>query len=254
MKIKTMATIGSLWLHRGALDGKPATHISEVAQRDLAFWARSGFNVFRIPPDLWGALSLTEPVDHEMAPPPYDSFVVDLGADSILVAGTPGLQGRAVRQIVVTAGPFWRLTLFGENMDQVALDDESDPLPNESVCSIGQIVRNLCAWIAQARPATTKNVRRTAYRPRGRVRAEPVVWHFDSVKLSPSVKEAALAASRGDREGVSFAIKKQFLVRGHFRRQPHGPGRGERKTIWIAPHWKGPEGAEAWAHIYETAD
>lgn len=35
--------------------------------------------------------------------------------------------------------------------------------------------------------------------------------------------------------------KVQFLVRGHFRQQVHGAGRALRKTIWIEPHWKGPE-------------
>lgn len=35
----------------------------------------------------------------------------------------------------------------------------------------------------------------------------------------------------------------RWLVRGHWRQQAHGPGRMERKPIWIAPHIKGPEGA-----------
>jgi hypothetical protein len=36
---------------------------------------------------------------------------------------------------------------------------------------------------------------------------------------------------------------KLFLVRGHHRQQAHGHGRLQRKTIWIEPHWKGPEDA-----------
>jgi hypothetical protein len=35
----------------------------------------------------------------------------------------------------------------------------------------------------------------------------------------------------------------RWLVRGHWRQQAYGPGRVERKPIWIAPHIKGPEGA-----------
>lgn len=31
----------------------------------------------------------------------------------------------------------------------------------------------------------------------------------------------------------------RFMVRGHWRRQPHGPERQERKLIWIRPHYKG---------------
>ena len=35
----------------------------------------------------------------------------------------------------------------------------------------------------------------------------------------------------------------QFIVRGHWRRQAHGPGHSQRKIIWIQPFWKGPEDA-----------
>lgn len=40
-------------------------------------------------------------------------------------------------------------------------------------------------------------------------------------------------------EGKSPTV--QFLVRGHYRNQPHGPQNSKRKIIWIQPHWKGPE-------------
>lgn len=35
----------------------------------------------------------------------------------------------------------------------------------------------------------------------------------------------------------------QTLVRGHYRRQPWGPGSLQRKVIWIEPFWRGPEEA-----------
>lgn len=35
----------------------------------------------------------------------------------------------------------------------------------------------------------------------------------------------------------------QFLVRGHWRNQAFGEGLQQRKSIWIEPHWKGPEDA-----------
>lgn len=45
----------------------------------------------------------------------------------------------------------------------------------------------------------------------------------------------------GKRKGGS--PKVQFIVRGHWRNQVHGPGRAGRKRIWIEPFWKGDEGA-----------
>jgi len=36
----------------------------------------------------------------------------------------------------------------------------------------------------------------------------------------------------------------RFIVRGHWRHQPHGPGGSERKLVWIKPYYKGPEMAK----------
>lgn len=33
----------------------------------------------------------------------------------------------------------------------------------------------------------------------------------------------------------------QSLVAGHWKRQPHGPKREQRKWVWIEPYWRGPE-------------
>lgn len=35
----------------------------------------------------------------------------------------------------------------------------------------------------------------------------------------------------------------RWVVRGHWRQQAHGPGRSLRRTTWVPPHVKGPEGA-----------
>ena len=43
----------------------------------------------------------------------------------------------------------------------------------------------------------------------------------------------------------------QWLVRGHWRSQPIGVGRGGRKRIWILPHWKGPQDAPRLFREYE---
>ena len=43
----------------------------------------------------------------------------------------------------------------------------------------------------------------------------------------------------GEFEGAWFS--QRFLVRGHWKRQRYGKGRGESKIIWVAPYIKGPE-------------
>lgn len=55
------------------------------------------------------------------------------------------------------------------------------------------------------------------------------------IDLRDAVREH-LAGKRG-----GGAPTVQFIVRGHWRNQVHGPGRQHRKRIWIEPFWKGPE-------------
>ncbi len=43
--------------------------------------------------------------------------------------------------------------------------------------------------------------------------------------------------------GEGHRLTCRFLVEGHIRNQPYGPGRAYRKSIYIAPYPKGPEGA-----------
>lgn len=43
--------------------------------------------------------------------------------------------------------------------------------------------------------------------------------------------------------GTGSAVTVRTLVMAHWKDQPHGPGRQERKRIFIEPYWRGPEGA-----------
>lgn len=45
---------------------------------------------------------------------------------------------------------------------------------------------------------------------------------------------------RGMGKGHSPSVST--LVRGHWRQQAHGPKWSLHKTLWIEPHWRGPEG------------
>jgi hypothetical protein len=61
-------------------------------------------------------------------------------------------------------------------------------------------------------------------------------------KLAADVKidlRDHVAAMLSGEPGAKLTV--QFLVRGHWRNQRHGPDNSLRKTIWIEPFWKGPE-------------
>lgn len=48
--------------------------------------------------------------------------------------------------------------------------------------------------------------------------------------------------------------KVQFLVRGHWRNQPYGPGREQKRRQWIQPFWKGDEETRILLRPYEIKE
>jgi len=41
-----------------------------------------------------------------------------------------------------------------------------------------------------------------------------------------------------------YQLGTRFMVRGHWRQQPFGPGSSQRRLVWIKPYFKGPDMAE----------
>ena len=66
-----------------------------------------------------------------------------------------------------------------------------------------------------------------------------IVGSNTPILIDKSMTEAHEA---GDGTG---SMRTRFLVRGHWRSQPHGPKNSLRRWIFIEPHWKGPDMAEA---------
>lgn len=49
--------------------------------------------------------------------------------------------------------------------------------------------------------------------------------------------------SGGGGDGSGREYRHRWVVRGHWRQQPWGPGRAFRRPVYVLPHVKGPEGA-----------
>jgi hypothetical protein len=57
-----------------------------------------------------------------------------------------------------------------------------------------------------------------------------------------TLRRAKQSRRAGDQE-PGRTVSVRFVVRGHWKRQAYGTGRSKRKTIYVAPFMKGPEGA-----------
>lgn len=89
--------------------------------------------------------------------------------------------------------------------------------------------------------------------PRASSSAEPSPTRWEvgrTIKIDHNLVRSARAGSRE----TALRLKSRWIVRGHYRDQPYGPGRASTKNIWITPFWKGPtEGAEL-VHTYKLED
>lgn len=67
---------------------------------------------------------------------------------------------------------------------------------------------------------------------------------FDYQEVGASVGPIVIQKGETDRGACGTGGEKplvRFMVRGHWRRQPHGPESQDRKLIWIRPYYKGPD-------------
>lgn len=71
------------------------------------------------------------------------------------------------------------------------------------------------------------------------------------VKVSIDCREAVCEYISGERSAMP---KIQWLVRGHWRWQTHGPNHSLRRRQFIEPYWKGPERAPILARQHVVSD
>lgn len=120
-----------------------------------------------------------------------------------------------------------------------------------------RIVVGACAYLAQEKPDVEPRVLGPSERQRAAMKAggKRERKDFNDARLPVSYFRA------GHREVVHThysgtaeqrELTKRFIVRGHFRKQPIGEGRKDRKTIWIKPFFKGPEWAEIAALVIKV--
>lgn len=110
--------------------------------------------------------------------------------------------------------------------DNLVMDDSSDSLIDAA----------RAAWTLLNDPVETE-VSATEIRPetvttgKKRTRANHEVSIIDVRRRDRS----------GDSDGAPVEHDHRWTVRGHWRRQPFGPGRAQRRRIWIDEHVAGPE-------------
>lgn len=104
-----------------------------------------------------------------------------------------------------------------------------------------RLVVGVCLLMAD--PSTVKPPKGATFPSANKERAKaPPVTGPQTFVVGAPVTIDCRAELRALQEGKGASVTVRFIVRGHWKMQPHGPGRQQRKVIWIQPYWKGDEG------------
>jgi hypothetical protein len=69
------------------------------------------------------------------------------------------------------------------------------------------------------------------------------------IKLSPEIRALSHSKAVSD---PAWKLRSRFLVRGHWRNQPFGVQKEQRRRQWIEPFWKGPQEGERLERAYRV--
>lgn len=179
----------------------------------------------------WGPVALP-PLT---ADDPPDETVPALGISTYGLYGMNGGIGK----------PFWCALGRSDWPERVSIGEAPWEMPDEIAASYvedRQVVAALWTLLHQ------EGIAKITYPPRAEQRrAERYVAKHGGPEEGARVRLVTLRDVEGHRSrtnGEGRTLDHRFPVSGHWRNQPHGPGRTLRRLQYIDPYIKGPEGTE----------
>lgn len=246
-------------------------------------WAASGFPTFdvthRLAATLMATKVLPEQEEHIVSPfpgcmvklPDNLLFVQDedgnLSSCSILcfafhlIKGAPGISYIMMSQsktavfgtmprVGFTTSDTWDKLDQGE-VTAEEIDERASELARK-------LILGLCLYLSD--PAKLGSPKQQRAKPRASQRAPgqlPVANVYvigrelglnEDNEAKQGAKNIITAIREYAKHGAGKAPAVQYIVRGHWKMQAHGPGRTERKLIQVAPYWRGPVDAPILTH------
>lgn len=234
-------------------------------------WATSGFPSVVIGAKYAAALMATD-VPAELADgvrAPWDGWIIEVPSNLLFSTTHDGKQDE-IRRILITQEPhkfgyygwgwvslsdsglsLFRFGLPGKHLASADLGVE----PNQSVmfpididsqderaaALIGRLILGVC--LAMQEPKNFRITGGSSSKKKRRTKGAPDLVGRTYVLGRPITIDCrpAVAAYLGGRRHAPPSV--QHVVRGHWKNQPHGAARAQRKTLWIEPYWRGDEDA-----------
>lgn len=250
-----------------------------------ARWASFGLPVFQLTHGLTAALLLTEPPPFELADfhLPFPAFSISVPSTFVPFLEAGGTSSAELINVHCFASAdegdltsdllqidirtrmrnLWFRKPVGEitsvEREVYVFGGDSYTMIEDDYRTIEvalRLVRNLAAWIEIHGHGELENRQRkpgSSYTKNNAVAAPTVFVLGREIKIAPELRRIATEVALGEKHGgPGWKLRMRYCVRGHWKNQVCGEGRQDRKRIFVEPYWKGPEGAAAWAHVYDT--
>lgn len=108
-----------------------------------------------------------------------------------------------------------------------------------------RIVANSILYLSSADPDVTEGLREPVRTMGSTLSAKEKRRLERSVtKLDYTLVGRSVAGYQGPTASIGKQLMERIQTRGHWKAQAHGPGRTQRKLIFIEPYWRGPDAAE----------
>lgn len=253
---KQVGTIYSLYLrsivYRTYEEVDAAYRVTSLSYR----WITSGLSQIVMGHKLAAALMATKTNKDaiEMVRPPWRGFVINL-PNGLLKCPGVDVEVRYL-SVGVDNNNLWSIgfgnddtlgssvgsynislsALLEEDFIDELVVEKDDRIPFQLA---GRLVVGTCLLMADPQYVTPPRGMRRTSGAKAPIALSPATYKIGAPVLIDCRKEI-VAAQQG--AGSSAPPTVRFIVRGHWKAQPHGPGRTFRKTMWIQPYWKGEEG------------
>jgi hypothetical protein len=97
------------------------------------------------------------------------------------------------------------------------------------------------AWLLMQQPLLVDRTRERADKPTVRAYARDGLPSPEVTVVD--LRRQYTPQDRDPDAGSGRHYRHRWIVSGHWRNQPHGPGQSLRRQTWVPSHVKGPEGA-----------
>jgi hypothetical protein len=246
-----------------------------TAINTLGCWRDSGCQTFSLTEEVLDLLACTKAPDlSELAPLtpggyedglpsieelmeiwhiPYPAFAIELP----YATATPIDDGSFEHFSVALAMPFADLTSGTASWSLIYLTVNDVATRRISMANgtsaINSLLTNLCLFLNESGSNKKRAGKRIGYdKAAKKAKAKVNIWKLATSTTSIPLGAAKEYISTGKVTPATWKVGKRFMVRGHYRQQPCGPGRTERVRKWIKPHLKGPEDGDAFKRVYKV--